>query len=104
MSVNGGAFAQWSSDGRELFFPAAQITTKMMVVDVRTTPKLVLSAPRVLFDRRFVAGDGNGQTWTVSRDGRRFLLQRGDSTAGFSRELVVVQNWFDELKRLVPAR
>ena len=73
----------------------------MMVVDVRTAPSLALSAPRVLFERRFVAGDGNGQTWTVSRDGRRFLLQRGDSATGFSRELIVVQNWFDEVRRVV---
>jgi serine/threonine-protein kinase len=104
VSVAGGGFPQWSPDGRELFFPAqpTTATTKMMAVDVRTTPSLVLGTPRVLFTRRFVPGD-LGQTWTISRDGNRFLLLHGDISVARSGELMVVQNWFEELKRLAPS-
>lgn len=75
----------------------------MLEVDVRTERSLSLSTPRVLFERRFVPGD-LGHTWTISRDGKRFLLLRGDSSVGRSRELMVVQNWFEELKRLAASK
>ena len=43
--------------------------------------------------------DGD-RTFDVSPDARRFLLiERVDSAV--PRQLVVVQNWFEELKRLV---
>ena len=74
----------------------------MLAVDVRTAPSLVLGTPRVLFEQRFCPGDGQGQMWTISRDGQRFLLLRGDYPAGYSRELMVVQNWFEEVRRLAP--
>jgi len=45
-----------------------------------------------------------GRNYDVSRDGRRFLMIREDSPAVFSdTELIYVQNWLEELKRLVPA-
>jgi hypothetical protein len=42
--------------------------------------------------------------YDVTRDGRRFLMLRpgeGDEALALPR-FVVVQNWFEELKRLVP--
>jgi hypothetical protein len=46
-------------------------------------------------------GRGGGRTYDVSADGKRFLMLKG---AGPYRapELVVVLNWFDELRRLSP--
>jgi hypothetical protein len=41
----------------------------------------------------------------VSRDGRRFLLIKageGTEQAAPPLQIVVVQNWFEELKRLAP--
>ncbi len=45
-----------------------------------------------------------GRNYDVSSDGKRFLMIREDSPGGFSdTELIYVQNWLEELKRLVPA-
>jgi len=43
----------------------------------------------------------------VSPDGRRFLMIKDAQLAGEAPpppRLIVVQNWFEELKRLVPAK
>lgn len=46
-----------------------------------------------------------GRTYDVSPDGRRFLMiKQGDSGSQTSTppQIVVVQNWFEELRRLAP--
>lgn len=46
-----------------------------------------------------------GRPYDVSSDGRRFLMIEGAGAAGATAvqpPLVVVQNWHEELKRLVP--
>jgi hypothetical protein len=43
----------------------------------------------------------------VSLDGQRFLMIKeavSTDAASVPREIVVVQNWFEELKRLVPTK
>jgi hypothetical protein len=45
---------------------------------------------------------GGGRTYDVSPDGNRFLMVRTEDQA--STPLVVVLNWFEELKRLAPIR
>ena len=49
----------------------------------------------------------SGRFYDVSADGTRFLLfKEAAATEEATRppEIVVVQNWFEELKRLVPTR
>jgi hypothetical protein len=63
------------------------------------------SKPAPLFT--FTAGTiyGLDRGFDVSRDGERFLFRDGPTRtppSGSSVELVVVQNWADELRRLVP--
>jgi len=42
-----------------------------------------------------------GGAYTVAPDGERFLMiKRSEETS--TTELILVQNWFEELKRLVP--
>jgi len=49
------------------------------------------------------AGSGNaGSGYDILPDGR-FVMVRGADPSG-SREIVLVQNWFEELKRLVPTK
>ena len=40
--------------------------------------------------------------YDVAPDGRYFLVIKGEDGASLSQQLVIVQNWFEELKRLVP--
>ena len=46
-----------------------------------------------------------GHTYDVSLDGRRFLMikQAGSGQRATPPQIIVVRNWFEELKRLVPA-
>jgi hypothetical protein len=43
---------------------------------------------------------------TLPPDGRFLIIRSGqaESSVGTAPNMVVVQNWFEELKRLVPAR
>jgi hypothetical protein len=74
----------------------------MMAVDIELTPTLRVSAPRRLFSGAFVnAGDDMGRAFGIAPDGRRFLFARSAQGVFGSRvatQLIVVQNWFDELR------
>lgn len=45
-----------------------------------------------------------GRTYDVSPDGRRFLMikEAGADQGDARTQIIVVQHWFEELKRLVP--
>ncbi len=63
-----------------------------------------IGAPRRLFDRsRFLIND-RFHSYSVSADGKRFLMLRlaNQQEGSMATNLIVVQNWFEELKRLVP--
>jgi len=68
---------------------------------VKTEPKLVLGEPRKLFDGAYWAGWDSGPTFAVSADGKRFLMVQRTGNEKRSDELIVVQNWFSELGKLV---
>jgi hypothetical protein len=66
--------------------------------------------PRKLFAVPYVVralGLGLGRTYDVSADGQRFLMIKESGGADErppSPRMILVQSWFEELKRLVPAR
>ena len=44
-----------------------------------------------------------GRTYNVSPDGQWFLMiKEGPGTAGNARQIILVQSWFEDLRRLVP--
>jgi hypothetical protein len=52
-----------------------------------------------------VPGGNPGRTYDISSDGQRFLMIKpggGSDQTAAPTNIVVVQNWFEELKRLVP--
>ena len=78
----------------------------ILPVDPRGTAWSAGTATR-LVERRYYAGAGGevSRQYDVSRDGQRFLMikeGRGADQAAASPSLIVVLNWFEELKRLVP--
>ncbi|MDA2939179.1 hypothetical protein MYX75_13080, partial [Acidobacteria bacterium AH-259-A15] len=90
----------WSAQGRELFYRSGQA---MMVVTIKTEPTFTRGSPEVLFTGRYF--DILGRQYDISPDGQRFLMiKEGGQTEETSAptQLIVVQNWFEELKRLVP--
>ena len=44
----------------------------------------------------------NGLSYSVSRDGKRFLVIKDAQSSSTPPQLVLVFNWLEELKRLVP--
>jgi eukaryotic-like serine/threonine-protein kinase len=91
----------WARDSRTLFYNSGQA---MMAVDVAGATPAMWSAPRKLFEGSFVYSDA-GTTFDVAPDGRFLMLK--EDTAPISRTpdaLIVVQNWPEDLKRLVPTK
>ena len=101
ISTDGGTEPVWARSGRELFFRQGE---KMMVVDVVTGPGFSTSLPRLLFEGRYEVSFlvPGSRFYDVSPDGQRFLMLKS-SAASAPRQIHLVVNWFEELKRLVPA-
>jgi hypothetical protein len=54
----------------------------------------------VLFDASTYSGAGGDLSFDVAADGQRFVMIRTEDPS-LSRQVVIVHNWFDEVKRLV---
>ncbi len=102
VSNNGGVWPLWAPDGREVFYVGS---LAMMAVAIETEPTITLGRREALFDiAPYHTGRGNRHV-AIARDGQRFLLlrQSGESEGTAAPpSIVVVQNWFEELKQLVP--
>ncbi len=101
VSTDGGIVPVWAKSGRELFFMSPD--RGFMAAQFDPASGLVV-AKEMLFTvpagYRMVSGTNS---YDVSSDGERFLMARpavGDTQAEV--EYILVQNFFEELKRLVP--
>jgi Tol biopolymer transport system component len=93
ISPVGGIEPVWSPTGREIFYRSVD-ATRMMAVDVRTEPSLVVGTPCLLFAGRFATADGSyWSNYDVSPDGREFLMLEADQSE--SPRLNVVLDWTD---------
>jgi serine/threonine-protein kinase len=99
LSTHGGLFAVWSPDGREIFYRTED--KKVMVVPLQLTPEFRAGKPKMLFEDRFVYINHRWRNYDITPDGQRFLMVEG-AEEGPPTEIVVVFNWFEELKRRVP--
>jgi eukaryotic-like serine/threonine-protein kinase len=98
ISTDGGTQPVWARNGRELFYRSGD---KMMAVDVTTQPTFSAGKSRVLFEGRYMPGQGSPANYDVSADGQRFLMVKA-SEETIPTQINVVLNWSDELRRLVP--
>jgi serine/threonine protein kinase/Tol biopolymer transport system component len=94
VSTQGGTRPLWSHRGSELFYVDG--TSNLMTVAVKANPTLSFGHPVVLFN---VAGFSTDfeTNFTLSPDDRRFLMIRQVSNSN-PEKLIVVENWFSELK------
>ena len=104
VSTDGGTRPLWSRNSDELFY--VTVAGALMRVGVAPGPTWAATAPTKLFEGRYGAmANQNGRTYDIAPDGTRFLMIKpagaADQTA-VPTSLVVVQNWREELKRLVP--
>ena len=109
VSNDGGRLPGWSKSGRELFYvrvgapiaaarsatDSSRVRASMFAVDVRQGPAFSHGAPRGLFPREM----GAISYWGVTPDAERFVLIRARSGGfGGRSQVVVVENWIEELK------
>jgi hypothetical protein len=106
VSRDGGSSPAWARDGRELFYlapnPDGQVA--MMTVPVMTTPGFSIGAPRKLFEGRFVVSSFS-RSYDVTADGRRFIMVQPREQAPLPvAQVVVVQDWVEELRRIASTK
>jgi Tol biopolymer transport system component len=101
ISTAGGTEPVWNPKGKELFYRNGD---KMMAVDVATRPGFSVGKPRMLFQGPYMPTTGTSPFYGVSPDGQRLLMVKpAEATpSSYLTQIVVVLNWTEELKRLVP--
>jgi Tol biopolymer transport system component len=93
VSSGGGEEPAWSPSGRELFYRSGG---RMTSVALSETPELTATRPEVLFEGLFHYAAFPTRSYDVGPDGRFIMVAEPELT---TRELEVVLNWSEELKR-----
>ena len=57
-----------------------------------------VGAPAKMFDGPYTPG------YALDASGQRFLMIKDPPSSSESERIIVVRNWFDELKRLLPPK
>ena len=105
VSSGGGVQPFWGPDGRELFYASNRALggepVTIMAVSVEAEPSFTPGVPRPLFEGRYRVGYND-----IDTDGERFIMIKPGSDVSDAPsdppQLIVVQNLFEELTRLVP--
>jgi serine/threonine-protein kinase len=103
ISTGGGTRPLWARS-KELFYVAGGGVVMSVPVEAGVTFRA--GNPIRLFEGRYYTVAG-GRTYDVSPDGQRFLMLKvagGSDEDAALTSIIVVENWFEELKRLVPTR
>jgi serine/threonine-protein kinase len=100
VSSEGGIEPLWARNGKHLFY---RWRDQVFVVDVLTDGSFTTSKPRLVFEKPGYFSGYPTRSYDLSLDGQRFLMvkveQRKPSPV---TEMILIQNWFEELKRLCP--
>jgi len=96
--IGTGIHPVWTPDGKQLIVNAVQAAS-LMRYDVSTTPRVLFAeAGRIERGQAFFPPVGPRQ-FDVSRDGQLLVILPTTETTVPDRELYVVLNWFEELKK-----
>jgi serine/threonine-protein kinase len=102
VSNDGGVAPLWARNGRELFYVSDQ--RELVAVGFTGSAEPRLGEPRPLFrlrDEIYMTGAEFYTPFDVAPDGR-FIMARSIARASdLQQPLVVVENWFEELRRKV---
>jgi serine/threonine-protein kinase len=95
ISTGGGTEALWSHRGNELFYRDA--SGNLVAVEVSTSPTFSFGHATVLFPAAGFSSLRFAPQYAVARDDRRFLMIRPLESRS-PDNIIVVENWFEELK------
>jgi len=98
VSTEDGHEPVWAPDGKALYYRDG---TSVIAVPVETEGGFSLGRAQTLFEDVYVT-DSNCRTYDIHPDGNRFLMMKEVEEDVPRTELIVVENWFEELKRHVP--
>jgi Tol biopolymer transport system component len=88
----------WAPDGKAIYYRDG---TSVVAVSVETEGGFKLGQAQPLFEDVYVT-EGNCGTYAIHPDGKRFLMMKEVEEDIPLTEVIVVENWFEELKRRVP--
>lgn len=97
ISTAGGNNPRWSHRGDEIFY--LDDRSNLVAVRVRTSPTFAIESARVLFNASdFTQLAVSRRNYDVAADDQRFLMvqRAGGARSG---QLVVVENWLEEMRR-----
>jgi serine/threonine-protein kinase len=92
VSSGGGSEPRWAPSGRELFYRSG---THLIAVEVRTEPSLTVGSRVQLFSTGSYLPNTNHTGYDVMPDDETFVFIR---SVGEAQQVIMVFNWFDELK------
>ena len=102
ISQEGRTEPLWARNGKQLFYQSVD-RYQNWAVDVQTGPVFSAGKPRLLFEQAGLQSTRPIRSWDLSLDGQRFLMVNfGETKPTPVTEMILVQNWFEELKRLAP--
>ena len=101
VSVGGGRSPRWAPDGSRLFY---RNDDRMMTVSFEPGNPPRVGSPTVLFESDHLTHQNQGSQHYVAPDGRFLMIKPlpDISVEQPPPQVVVVQNWFEELKERVP--
>jgi len=100
ISQEGGTEPVWARNGKQLFY---RRQNQVWEVDVRTDTSFTAGKPRLLFEALRFAWGWPSRSWDISPDGQRFLMVKQEERKPQPvTEMILVLNWFEELRRLCP--
>jgi hypothetical protein len=98
VSADGAVEPVWAASGRELFYRNGD---QMLAVSIASAPGFTVGKPQLLFSAPFI--HSASPAYAVTRDGQHFLMVKAKETPPV-RQINIVVNWFEELKRRVSTR
>jgi serine/threonine-protein kinase len=105
VSTIGGTRPIWTRSGQELIYVSP--TGALMGVEVARGPAWAATTPTLVVKEGYLTNlNWWGRSYDVSPDAQRFLMIKeggADGTAA-PANIIVVQHWVEELKRLVPTK
>ncbi len=107
ISQGGGYWPLWSRAGDRLFYRPVSTTAGITLrsVDIATQPAFAFSNEQTLPIDGFVVV-GYYRDYDITPDGERLVMvfpaDRTDGGEVARPQIIIVQNWFEELRRLVP--
>jgi len=96
VSADGGLDPVWAHNGRELFYRNG--ANQLVAVQFTDDPTFVVVQEEVLFSMADYLPSNGTPMYDVSPDDQRFVMLRIDDRRTTTSELILVENWFEELR------